>query len=142
MIFNILSITVAQRVREFATIRTDRRLAEADPVVGRARVVIGLVASVIGLFLGVGLAAGLNALFKAINADLPTQGLVFAPRTVIVSLLIGVGVTVVAGLIPAVRATRVPPIAAVREGSELPKSRFARFRTPAALILGLSASRS
>ena len=93
----------------------------------------------IGLFVGVGLAAGLNALFKAINADLPTQGLVFAPRTVIVSLLIGVGVTVIAGLIPAVRATRIPPIAAVREGSELPKSRFSKYVPYIAIVvIGLS----
>ena len=95
VIFNILSITVAQRVREFATIRTigGSRKQILWSVVLEA-FVIGLVASLIGLFVGVGLAAGLNALFKAINADLPTQGLVFAPRTVIVSLLVGVGVTV------------------------------------------------
>jgi ABC-type antimicrobial peptide transport system permease subunit len=140
VIFNILSITVAQRVREFATIRTigGSRNQILWSVVLEA-FVIGLVASVIGLFLGVGLAAGLNALFKALNADLPTQGLVFAPRTVVVSLLIGVGVTVIAGLIPAVRATRVPPIAAVREGSELPKSRISKYVPYIAIVvIGLS----
>jgi ABC-type antimicrobial peptide transport system permease subunit len=140
VIFNILSITVAQRVREFATIRTigGSRKQILWSVVLEA-FVIGLVASLIGLFVGVGLAAGLNALFKALNADLPTQGLVFAPRTVIVSMLIGVGVTVIAGLIPAVRATRVPPIAAVREGSELPKSRISKYVPYIAIVvIGLS----
>jgi putative ABC transport system permease protein len=140
VIFNILSITVAQRVREFATIRTiggSRRQILWSVVL--EAFVIGLVASLIGLFLGVGLAAGLNALFKALNADLPSQGLVFAPRTVVVSLLVGVGVTVAAGLIPALRATRIPPIAAVREGSELPKSRISKYVPYIAIvIIGLS----
>jgi putative ABC transport system permease protein len=128
VIFNTLSITVAQRVREFATIRTigGSRKQVLWSVILEA-FVIGLIASVIGLFSGLGLAAGLNALFKALNADLPTQGLVFAPRTVIVSLIIGVVVTLLAGILPALRATRVPPIAAAREGAELPKSRFSRF---------------
>jgi ABC-type antimicrobial peptide transport system permease subunit len=136
VIFNVFSITVAQRVREFATIRTiggSRRQILWSVVI--EALVIGLIASLLGLFLGLGLAAGLNALFKALNADLPSQGLVFAPRTVVVSLLIGVVVTLLAGLIPALRATRVPPIAAVREGFELPKSRIAKYVPYIAMVV-------
>ncbi|MBA2383863.1 MAG: ABC transporter permease [Actinobacteria bacterium] len=51
----------------------------------------------------------------------------FATRTIVVSLLVGTLVTLAAGLFPAVRATKVPPIAAVREGATLPRGRFARF---------------
>ncbi|MBD0290909.1 MAG: ABC transporter permease, partial [Thermoleophilia bacterium] len=95
---------------------------------------VGLAAAVVGLFGGLGLAVGLNKLFEALSLDLPTAGIVFATRTVVVSLLIGTVVTVLAGLFPAIRATRVPPIAAVREGAELPKSRLAPFAPYIALV--------
>jgi putative ABC transport system permease protein len=128
VIFNTFSITVAQRTREFATLRTigaSRRQLMQSVVL--EALVIGFVASLIGLFAGLGLAVGLNALFKALNADLPTQGTVFATRTIVISMLIGTVVTLLAGVFPALRATRVPPIAAVREGATLPKSRFSPF---------------
>ena len=128
VIFNTFSITVAQRTREFATLRTigasRRQLLQS--VILEA-FVIGFAAALIGLFAGLGLAVGLNALFKALNLDLPTTGTVFATRTIVVSMLIGIVVTVLAGIFPALRATRVPPIAAVREGAVLPKSRFSPF---------------
>jgi putative ABC transport system permease protein len=135
VIFNTLSITVAQRTREFATLRTigaSRRQVLGSVIV--EALVIGFVSSLIGLGVGVGLAAGLKALFAALGAALPEVGMVFAVRTVVVSMLVGVLVTLVAGLFPALRATRVPPIAAVREGAELPPSRFSRF-TP---IIGIA----
>jgi putative ABC transport system permease protein len=128
VIFNTLSITVAQRTREFATLRTigASRRQVLTAVILEA-LAIGLIASVLGLFLGLGLAVGLNELFIALNLDLPQTETVFALRTVIVSLAVGVLVTLFAGLAPALRATRVPPIAAVREGAELPRSALSRF---------------
>ena len=128
VIFNTLSITVSQRIREFATLRTigaSRRQILTSVTI--EAFVIGLVGAIIGLFAGIGLAVGLNAFFKAVNSDLPTTGLIVAPRTVIISLLIGVVITLVAGLAPAVKATKVPPIAAVREGATLPPGRLAPF---------------
>jgi putative ABC transport system permease protein len=97
--------------------------------------VIGTLASVVGLFLGLGLAKGLFRLFDALGFTLPNSGIIFATRTVIVSLLVGVIVTLIASMRPAIRATRVPPIAAVREGAALPPSRFARFRTVGSALL-------
>jgi putative ABC transport system permease protein len=128
VIFNTLSITVAQRTREFATLRTigaSRRQVLTSVIV--EALVIGFAASVVGLFSGLGLAVGLNKLFEALNLELPQTETVFATRTIVVSLLVGTLVTLFAGLFPALRATRVPPVAAVREGAQLPRSRFARF---------------
>ena len=128
VIFNTFSITVAQRTREFGTLRTIG--ASRRQVLGSVLLesfVIGLVASLVGLVLGLLLAEGIQALFRALGADFPTGDRVFATRTVVVSLLIGVGITLLAGLFPAIRATRVPPISAVREGATLPKSRLAPF---------------
>jgi ABC-type antimicrobial peptide transport system permease subunit len=136
VIFNTLSITVSQRIREFATLRTigaSRRQLLTSVTI--EAFVIGLLGAILGLLAGIGLAAGLNALFKAFNSDLPTTGLIVAPRTVIVSLLIGVVVTLVAGLAPALKATKVPPIAAVREGATLPRGRLARFLPYIAIVL-------
>jgi putative ABC transport system permease protein len=140
VIFNTLSITVAQRMREFATLRTlgaSRRQVLRSVIL--EALVIGFSASLVGLFSGLGLAVGLNALFRALNLELPQTDTVFASRTIVVSLLVGTLVTLVAGLIPAIRATRVPPIAAVREGATMPRSRFARI-TPyiAAAIVTLA----
>ena len=134
VIFNTLSITVAQRTREFATVRTlggSRRQVLASVVL--EGFVIGLLASVIGMFLGLGVGKGLNALFVAVGIDLPQAGTVFATRTIVVSLAIGITVTVVASIVPALRATRVPAISAVREGATLPPSRFAPFAPYVAL---------
>jgi putative ABC transport system permease protein len=135
VIFNTLSITVAQRTREFATLRT---LGASRKQVMRSVVIealmIGLLASVLGLFAGFGLAK----LLSAIGGDLPEAGLVFSLRTVVVSLALGTVITLLASITPALRATRVPPIAAVREGSVLPPSRFAAhsLRTAVVVIVG------
>jgi putative ABC transport system permease protein len=140
VIFNTLSITVAQRTREFATMRTvgaSRRQILWSVIV--EALTIGIVASIIGLFVGFGLAVGLNELFKALDLELPTANMVFATRTIVVSLLVGTIIALVAGLFPAIRATRVPPIAAVREGFTLPPGRFHRFTPYIALaVLGLA----
>ncbi len=133
VIANTLSITIAQRTRELATLRTlgaTRRQVRLSILV--EAFVIGVFASVVGLFLGLGLAKVLNRAFVSLGIDLPQAGTVFATRTVVVSLLVGTIVTVIAAMRPAIRATRVPPIAAVREGAVLPESRFARFSAPVA----------
>jgi putative ABC transport system permease protein len=134
VIFNTLSITVAQRTREFATLRTlggSRKQVLGSVVI--EGFVIGLLASIVGLFLGLAVGKGMNALFVALGVDLPQAGTVFATRTIVVSLVVGTTVTVLASIVPALRATRVPPISAVREGSTPPRSRFAPYAPYVAL---------
>src|SRR5918994_6074903 len=121
VIANSLAITIAQRTREFETIRTigaSRRQVLGSIVI--EALVVGALAAVTGLFLGLGLAKLLFALFDAAGFTLPNSGLLYGTQTIVVSLLVGILVTLVASLRPALRATRVPPIAAVREGATLP----------------------
>ncbi len=136
VIVNSLSITIAQRTRELATLRTlgaSRRQVQLSVVL--EALVMGVLASIVGLFAGLGLASGLFELFDAVGFTLPNSGILLETRTVVVSLALGILVTLIASFFPAVRATRVPPIAAVREGAELPHGRFHRFRTPFAALL-------
>ena len=77
--------------------------------------VLGLVASLVGLGLGVLAALGLEALLKGFGITLPSGSLVFVPRTVIAALVIGIGVTVVSAISPARRAVRIPPVAALAD---------------------------
>ena len=142
VIFNTLSITVAQRTRELATLRT---LGATRGQVLRSVVleafVVGLVASLVGIAAGVALAKGLTALFAAANLDLPRAETVFATRTWVVALALGTLVTLAASVVPALRATKVSAIAAVREGATAPRGRLSRYSFPIALgLVGLSAA--
>jgi len=136
IIFNTFSITVAQRAREFALLRTlgASRAQVLRAVLGEG-VLLGVLGSVVGLGLGILVASGLRALFKAFGFELPSTGTVLEPRTVYVSLAVGVVVTLASCVAPALRATRVPPVAALREGVALPESRSSRLAFPVALVL-------
>jgi putative ABC transport system permease protein len=143
-IFNTLSITVAQRSREFGLLRmvgAGRRQVLTSVLI--EALTIGVLASLIGLGAGFGIAKGLDAVFTSMQIDLPEAGMVFATRTIVVAMAVGVLVTLAAGLLPAWRATRVPPVAALREaapGSE--KVRLpARFIRLLASVIGRVAER-
>ena len=116
IIFNTFSITVAQRTKEFALLRTmGASRGQVLRSVLLEALIVGLVASILGILLGILTAQGISALFKALGVDLPQEGLVLKSRTIIVGLLVGTIVTIVASLAPARRATRVPPLAAMRD---------------------------
>ena len=113
-IYNTFSIIVGQRTRELALLRivgASRRQVFGS-VLGEAAIT-GLVSSVIGLGLGVLAALGLQALLRGFGVTLPPGSLVFEPRTVLVGLAVGVGVTVVSAIGPARGAVRIPPVVAL-----------------------------
>ncbi len=139
LIFNTFSITVAQRIREFGMLRTLG--ASRGQILGSVVVealAIGVLGALLGLAGGYAIAVGLNGLFVALGIDLPTTSLVTETRTIVVSLLIGIGVTLVSSFVPALRATRVPPIAALL-ALELPQSRRRGLVVAAlAVLLGIA----
>jgi putative ABC transport system permease protein len=136
IIFNTFGIIVAQRTKEFSLLRavgastTQLTLS----VLGEA-LIVGLVASFLGLIAGFALAAGLKELLAAFGMDLPNATLQFLPRTVYVSMGLGVIVTAIAALGPARRAANIPPLAAMREAGSIRRSFGAR--TAVGLIFGV-----
>jgi putative ABC transport system permease protein len=118
IIFNTFNIIVTQRTREIGLLRAlgaSRRQVLTSIVI--EAVLVGLVASIVGLGLGVLLAIFLRWLFGAVGLDLPATGQVVAVRTIVASLMVGTVVTVVASLAPARRASRVTPVQALRESA-------------------------
>ena len=138
LIFNIFSITVAQRIREFGLLRTlgaSRRQILGGTIL--EALMLGVLGAGLGVPAGIGFAAGLNAVFKTFGIDLPNTGTVIETRTIVVALAVGILVTLASALVPALRATRVTPMAALRE-AELPESRTrGRVFTAFALLLFL-----
>jgi putative ABC transport system permease protein len=133
VIVNTLSITVAQRTRELGTLRLiGATRGQVRRAVLLEALVVGMIASALGVAVGVGLALGLRSLMASFGLDFPRTSLVLEPRTLFFAFAVGVVVTVLAGLLPAARATRISPVEAVREGGTRPRGRAAR----AASVLG------
>ena len=137
LIFNTFSVTVAQRAREFALLRT---LGASRGQVLRSVVaetaLIGVAASVVGILAGLALAPALRAMLAAFGLDLPNTGTVVAPRTIVAGFAVGIVATMVSGFIPARRATRVQPLEAMRESAAPVPGRLRRRRLVAAAGLG------
>jgi putative ABC transport system permease protein len=134
LILNTFSIIVAQRTRELALMRAmgaSRRQVITSVLV--EAVVIGLLAAGLGLAAGVGVGAGLAYLFSSFVGGLALAPLAVPLTAVIASLLVGVLVTVVAAVLPALRASRIPPVAAMQEVAT-PDRPLTRITVAGALI--------
>jgi ABC-type antimicrobial peptide transport system permease subunit len=115
LIFNTFSMVVAQRTREIALLRAIG--ASRDQIqrsVVLEALIVALVASTVGLALGIGLALGLRFLFARFGIELPSGAFEVAPRTIVAAYTVGIVVTIAAAWIPAIRASSVPPLAALR----------------------------
>ncbi|GAA0728458.1 ABC transporter permease [Dactylosporangium roseum] len=114
LIVNTFTVLVTQRSKELALLRAvgaSRRQVTRSVLIEAA--VIGLTASVAGLAIGIGLGAAVRSMLSATRSTLPDGPLLVEVRTVVVVLALGVGVTVCAAWLPARRATKIPPVAAM-----------------------------
>lgn len=116
IIFNTFTILVSQRLRELGLLRAMG--ASGPQVIGSVlaeAAVIGVFASAVGLVLGIGLAQLLLWLLPGFGFPVPQSSLVVIGRTVVASGVVGVGVTMLAAVVPAIRAARTSPIAAISD---------------------------
>lgn len=139
LIANTFSIILAQRTRELALLRAvgASRRQIVGSVLGEA-LATGLLGAIIGFGLGVALAQGLYLLLDAFNISLPAGNLIVEPSTAITALLLGVILTVTVAVVPAVRATRVPPVAALQAVAAPPPPRngVVRYAIGGLIFLG------
>ena len=115
-IYNTFQIVVTQRRREMAMLRavgaTRHQVLSAQLL---EAVVLGVLASLVGLAVGVFIAAALKGMLEAFGVDIPAGGTAFRTRTAVVALALGPLVTVVSAVFPSLRASRIPPLAALRD---------------------------
>lgn len=116
IIYNTFNVIIAQRTRELALLRAIG--ASSGQVLGSVvleAAVVGLVASALGVGFGIVLASGLRALLSGLGLSLPTTPLVIEPASFATPVLVAIVVTLVSAALPAWRAGRVPPIAALSD---------------------------
>jgi putative ABC transport system permease protein len=115
-IYNTFSILGAQRARSSALLRalgaTRRQVVGAGLAEALA---VGVLGALAGWAAGVGIATGLKGIFHSFGFPLPTGGLAFRPSSGLLAIVAGVAATLVAGVVPAIRASRVAPVAALRD---------------------------
>jgi putative ABC transport system permease protein len=137
IIANTFSILIAQRSRDLALLRAlgASRKQILRSVMGES-IIIGALASVLGLFGGIALAYGLRALLEAFGASFPSTPLQFETRTAVVGFLVGFTATVLSAIIPARRASHIPPVAALRDNTvETTLSRKRRLSSATVLLI-------
>lgn len=138
IIYNTFQITVAQRTRELALLRAiGASTAQVRLSVIAEAFAVGLTASALGLVLGVVLSVGLKNLLNTLGFDIPATGVVVTPEIVIWAFVVGIVVTVLSAVLPARRAARVAPVAAMRDVAIEHPTNFGRRLVIGGAILAL-----
>ena len=133
IINNVFGITIGQRLRELALMRgVGASTKQVRRLIVLEALIISLTATVLGILAGFGVAKLIIAVFNASGAGFPSSSLILRPTAVIVSLIVGVGVTMASVVFPARRAAKVPPVAAMR-----PEIGFAAISSSRRLIIGI-----
>lgn len=136
IIANTFAIVLSQRTKELALLRAiGASPAQVQASAVAEALIVGVVASALGILGGIGLNYGLQALFEALGAGLPEIDLVLTRRTLISAVGVGVGVTVLSSLGPARRAGRVAPLAALQDSIDVPRDRDRKRATVGAIVL-------
>ncbi|MFD5438585.1 ABC transporter permease [Kitasatospora sp. NPDC127067] len=140
IIANTFTMLVAQRTKELALLRavgaTRRQITRSVLI---EAVLVGLTAAVTGLLAGIGIAAGLKSLLNGpMDANLPDGPLIIAPTTVVAALAVGVLVTVLAAWLPARRASRIAPVAAMSSAEQPATQKGLRIRNAIGLLFSLA----
>ncbi|MFH8980471.1 ABC transporter permease [Streptomyces varsoviensis] len=137
IVANTFTMLISQRRREIALLRAvgaSRRQVVRSTLVEAA--VLGLLASVAGFVLGLGVALGLRPLLNSTGAHLPDGPLIVEPASFGYALVIGVVVTVLSAWLPARRAARVAPVEALSEIDQAPAQRSLVVRGVIGAVLG------
>ncbi|MEU1290409.1 FtsX-like permease family protein [Kitasatospora sp. NPDC005856] len=144
IIANTFTMLVAQRTKELALLRavgaTRRQITRSVLV---EALLVGLTASVTGLLAGIGIAVGLKSLLNGpMDANLPDGPLIVAPSTVVAALAVGVLVTVLAAWLPARRASRIAPVAAMSSAEQPATQKGLLVRNTIGLLFSLAGAAS
>ncbi len=134
---NTFTVVLAQRSRESALLRAiGATRSQVLRSVGLEALLVGTAASLVGLAAGAGLAVGLLAFMRAAGFDLPAGQLVIEPSSLVTAAIVGIAVTLIAALVPAIRASKVPPLAALRDVA-IERVEAGRVRTVLAALLAV-----
>ncbi|MDT0441671.1 ABC transporter permease [Streptomyces johnsoniae] len=138
IIANTFTMLVAQRTRELALLRAvgaSRRQVTRSVLI--EALVVGTVAGVTGFAAGIGIAAGLRSLMDAFDVTVPEGPLIVDGTAVLASLIVGIVVTVLAAYLPARRAAKIPPVAAMSSIHAAPTARRMVVRTTIGAVVAL-----